>query len=112
MTLRRRGAEAKLVLEGQSPSRKPDDGLVEALTKAHVMLGMLTDGPARTIAEVANETAVHVADVSRILPLAFLAPKITDAILRGRQPVELTARALMRDDLPHLWTYQLQQFGI
>lgn len=112
MTLRRRGAEAKLVLEGQSPSRKPDDGLVEALAKAHVMLGMLTDGSARTIAEVANETGIHVADVSRILPLAFLAPKITDAILRGRQPIELTARALMRDDLPHLWKDQLQQFGI
>lgn len=112
MTLRRRGAEAKLVLEGQSRSRKPDDGLVEALAKAHVMLAMLTHGSARTIAEVANETGIHVADVSRILPLAFLAPKITDAILRGRQPVELTARALMRDDLRHLWTDQLQQFGI
>jgi len=112
MTLRRRGAEAKLVLEGQSPSRKPDDGLVEALVRAHVLLGMLTDGSGRTIAEVANETGIHVADVSRILPLAYLAPKITDAILRGRQPVELTARALMRDDLPHLWTDQLQQFGI
>lgn len=112
MTLRRRGAEAKLVLEGQSPSRKPNDGLVEALAKAHIMLGMLTEGSGRTIADVANDVGVHVADASRILPLTFLAPKITDAILRGRQPVELTARALMRDDLPHLWTDQLQQFGV
>jgi len=112
MTLRRRGAETKLVLEGHSPSRRPDDGLVEAVAKAHIMQGMLTDGSARTIAEVANDTGIHIADVSRILPLAFLAPKITDAILRGRQPVELTARALMRDDLPHLWADQLQQFGI
>jgi len=112
MTLRRRGAEAKLVLEGHLPSRRPDDGLVEAVAKAHIMQGMLTDGSGRTIADVAKETGIHIADVSRILPLAFLAPKITDAILRGRQPVELTARALMRDDLPHLWTDQLQQFGI
>src|SRR5262249_15068501 len=36
MTLRRRGAEARLVLEGQSPTWKPDDGLVEALAKAHI----------------------------------------------------------------------------
>ncbi|MEP9387697.1 hypothetical protein [Mesorhizobium sp. KR9-304] len=76
------------------------------------MLGMLTDGSGRTIADAASDAGVHVADASRILPLAFLAPKIADAILRGRQPVELTARALMRDDLPHLWTDQLQQFGI
>jgi hypothetical protein len=112
MTLRRRGAEARLVLEGHSMGRKPDDGLVEAVAKAHVMLGMLTDGLGRTIADVAEAVGVHVADVSRILPLAFLAPKIIDAILRGRQPVELTARTLMRDDLPHLWTDQLQQLGI
>lgn len=111
MTLRRKGAEAKLVLEGHSPSRTPDDGLVDAVAKAHVMLGMLTDGSGRTVADAAQETGIHVADVSRILPLAFLAPKITDAILHGRQPVELTARALMRDELPVLWTDQLQQLA-
>ncbi len=76
------------------------------------MLRMLTDGMGRTIADVANDVGVHVADASRILPLAFLAPKITDAILRGRQPVELTAHALMRGDLPHLWAHQLQKFGV
>jgi len=82
------------------------------MAKAHCMLGMMTDGSGRTVADVANETGIHVADVSRLLPLAFLAPKITDAILRGRQPVELTARALMRDDLPHVWTDQFRQFGM
>jgi site-specific DNA recombinase len=112
MTMRRRGAGARLVLEGHSLCPKPDDGLVEALAKTHIMLAMLTDGSGRTIADVANDVGIHVADASRILPLAFLAPKITDVILRGRQPVELTARALMRDDLPRLWTDQLQQFGI
>lgn len=112
MLLRRRGAEARLVLEGHSLGRKPDDGLVEAVSKAHVMFGMLTDGSGKTIADVAKDVGIHIADASRFLPLAFLAPKITDAILRGRQPVELTARALMRDDLPYLWNDQLQQFGI
>ena len=64
MTLRRRGAEARLVLEGHSLGRKPDDGLVEAVAKAHVMLGMLTDGMGRTIADVANDAGVHVADAA------------------------------------------------
>jgi hypothetical protein len=81
------------------------------LAKAHVLLGMLTDGSDRTIADVANTTNIHVADVSCILPLAFLVPKITEAILRGRQPADLTARALARDDLPILWSDQRQQFA-
>ncbi|MEW9834235.1 recombinase family protein [Mesorhizobium marinum] len=112
MSLRRRGCEARLVLDGQQAVRKPDDGLVDTLAKAHIMLGMLTDGSGRTIADLANEVGIHVADVSRILPLAFLAPKIADAILRGRQPVELTARTMMRDELPIDWAEQLQQFRV
>jgi DNA invertase Pin-like site-specific DNA recombinase len=111
-TLRRRGFETKLVLEGPSARHQPDDSLVDLLAKAHVLLGMLTDGSGRTIADVANTTNIHVADVSRILPLAFLAPKITEAILRGRQPIELTARALARDDLPILWFDQRQRFAV
>ncbi|OJU48157.1 MAG: site-specific recombinase [Mesorhizobium sp. 61-13] len=110
-TLRRRGFESKIILEGPSARQQRDGSLMDLLAKAHVLLGMLTDGSSRTIADVANTTNIHVADVSRILPLAFLAPKITDAILRGLQPVELTARTLARDDLPILWSDQRQQFA-
>jgi hypothetical protein len=111
-TLRRRGCESKIILEGPSTRQQPDDSLIDLLAKAHLLLGMLTDGSGRTIADVANTTNIHVADVSRILPLAFLAPKITEAILRGRQPVDLTARSLARDDLPILWSDQRQQFAL
>jgi site-specific DNA recombinase len=39
--------------------------------------------------------------------LAFLAPKIVEAIAAGRQPPELTAEALAeRIELPLLWTEQ------
>jgi hypothetical protein len=76
------------------------------------MVGMLTDGTGRTIADVASSVGIHVADVGRILPLAFLDPKVTDAILRGRQPVGLTARTLMRNELSIDWADQLMQFEI
>ena len=101
-----------LAEDGKQPCVKPgrsDDGLVEHIARAHLLMRKLTDGSGRTIADVADAAAIHVADVSRILPLAFLAPSITDAILRGRQPVELTSRALMRDvGLPALWSDQLR----
>jgi hypothetical protein len=54
---------------------------------------------------------VHQADVSRALPLAFLAPDIVQAILDGRQPVVLTAARLRRIRLPHSWVEQRRVLG-
>ena len=42
-----------------------------------------------------------------MIPFAFLAPDIVEAILGGRQPVELTAARLKRvRDLPVSWVEQ------
>jgi len=51
-------------------------------------------------------------DVSRFLPLAFLAPDIVEAILRGEQPVSLTAEKLKRlRNLPKSWEEQRELLG-
>jgi len=54
---------------------------------------------------------MHQADVSRVLPLAFLRPNIVEAIFEGRQPVELTAARLKRIRLPHDWAAQREILG-
>jgi hypothetical protein len=38
--------------------------------------------------------------VRRLVDLAFLSPDLAEAILQGRQPVELTATRLIELDLP------------
>jgi hypothetical protein len=38
--------------------------------------------------------------------LGFLSPELVEAILQGRQPVELTATGLTELDLPLEWTEQ------
>ncbi|NKB48598.1 MAG: hypothetical protein GKS02_04440 [Alphaproteobacteria bacterium] len=46
------------------------------------------------------------------MQLAFLAPDITEAILAGRQPVELTAHRLKRiGALPLEWGHQRALLG-
>jgi hypothetical protein len=51
--------------------------------------------------------------VRRLIPLAFLSPRIIEAIAEGRQPVDLTLEALTRlIDLPLLWSAQQQRLGI
>ena len=50
--------------------------------------------------------------VSRILPLAWLAPDISTAILEGRQPPHLNSKALRNlADLPLSWEEQRQILG-
>ena len=47
------------------------------------------------------------------LPLAFLAPKIVQRILEGKQPAELTLKQLMyRTDLPSDWSAQSISLGL
>jgi site-specific DNA recombinase len=66
-----------------------------------------------SIAELAGELVVHRADISRILPPAFLSPAVTDAILAGRQPADLTVRTLSRRvDIPPNWNDQAKALGM
>lgn len=105
MSIRRRGVEARIVVEGPSAGSR-DRLLVDLIARAHYLLRRLTDGTALTMAALARDTGIHIADISRILPLAFLSPKMTDAILSGQQPAELTARLLSRADVPMQWDRQ------
>jgi site-specific DNA recombinase len=49
---------------------------------------------------------------SHLMPLAFLAPNIVEAILAGGQPADLTAEMLIkRTDLPLDWADQKALLG-
>ncbi|UVK55384.1 recombinase family protein [Mesorhizobium sp. AR02] len=97
VAMRRRGVEVRIVIENDTrQNRAPDAALIDLIARAHLYLAKLTDGSGQSIADVANHCRVHRADISRILPLAFLSPKIVEAILAGRQPADLTVRYLTR----------------
>lgn len=108
IAIKRRGVEMKLVLDDPATAKQtPDQTLVEGIAKAHYALRMLTDGSAQSIASVAEAMKMDASDISRILPLAFLSPKLTEAILTGRHSPDLTLRTLTRGtDLPLLWSDQ------
>jgi len=48
--------------------------------------------------------------VTRVMPLAFLAPDIVQAIYEGRQPIGLKVKALSAD-LPLDWVEQRRSLG-
>ena len=82
---------------------------VARLRKREVSPLELVEASAQRIAEVERVSARY---VSRLLPLAFLAPDIVDQILQGRHPAELSAARLTnRLDLPLDWVHQRALIG-
>jgi len=111
IAMKRRGVEFRMVVtNGDAPDRRPDPSLVQLIAKAHCYLASLTDGSGRSLTDVARRYQTELSEVSRILPLAFLAPSITEAILTGRQPASLTTQRLLRmSDLPLMWDEQIDR---
>ncbi|MFN3226697.1 MAG: recombinase family protein [Hyphomicrobiales bacterium] len=106
--LRRRHVEMKIVIAADAnAAREPNQALVDLLVRAHQYLKDLTDGSDATITSVARKQGVAASEVSRIFPLAFLAPSIAQSILNGNQPAGMTAESLMRHPkLPLDWNEQ------
>jgi DNA invertase Pin-like site-specific DNA recombinase len=112
ISMRRRGVETRFVLtDGSLPAPVIDSSLVDLLRRAHRYLAQITDGSERTLKDVAQINGTDASEVSRLLPLAFLAPRIVEKILNGTQSVELTTLKLSRAELPHLWTSQATMLG-
>src|SRR5262249_29597077 len=109
--LKRRGVEAKLVL--QAPSSKPpapDAKLIALLADADRWIDDLAQGRAASVRDLAQQSGRVKGEISRPPPLAFLAPDIIEAIL-AQQPVELAPRQLKRiETLPHRWADQRRRF--
>jgi hypothetical protein len=104
----------RLVIEGRSAApKKSDPVLLKEIRRAHRCFEALVSGQAGSVAALAATEGISDRYVSSLLPLAFLAPDIVEAIASGRQPAELTAHRLIRTvDLPIAWAAQKQLLGI
>jgi DNA invertase Pin-like site-specific DNA recombinase len=113
LRIKRRGVEMRLVIEGRSASpTTPDPVLLKEIRRAHRCFEALVSGQVGSVAELATLEELSDRYVSSLLPLAFLAPDIVEAIAAGRQPSDLTAHRLIRAvDLPIAWSAQKQLLG-
>lgn len=88
--LRRLGKEKRLIVAARAPKANPDPVLIKAIVHAHEWFEMLKTRAVESITDLAKVESVQRTYPSRIIPLAFLAPDITKAILEGQQPIDLT----------------------
>ena len=108
LTFRKRGGR-KLVVTPDgapwAPRPRVDNAMVKALARAFRWRRMLDEGVHATLEDLARAKGVNATYVSRILRLTLLAPEIVEAILDGRQPVELQLDDLL-EGFPLLWEEQ------
>jgi hypothetical protein len=93
-------------LTSQNPSTKHDPALIEAVARDRAWFEELASGRARSLHELAKRDGINRRYIRRLVNLAFLSPKLIEAVLQGRHPVELTATRLTELDLPLDWTEQ------
>jgi len=109
VAFKRRGVEMRLVLPAvaiQNDRSRCDLTLIKAIARGRAWFEELAAGRARSLRELAERDGITRRYVRRLVDLAFLSPELVDAILHGRQPVELTATRLTKLDLPLNWTDQ------
>lgn len=100
-----------VIRSDRSAPAKADPILLKEIMRAHHCFDALLAGKA-SIAELAASEGVDERYVSSVLPLAFLAPEIVEAITQGTQPADLNATKLIRRiDLALDWNAQKRQLG-
>jgi len=114
MQIRRRGFEMRLVIQGgRAPAPLVDLALMKAIARGRQWSDDLLAGRVESVLAIAKREGVLANYVRRLVRLAFLAPKIVEAIATGHQPPELTAKVLTeRIELPLLWNEQERAVGI
>ena len=112
--LRRSGREIRMVINGTDPfdAAKPDARLIKLLLRARRFNATLADSEGIPFAVLAEREGVSRSYFTRLVRLSYLAPDITEAILDGRQPPDLTAEKLLEHSrLPLAWPDQRTLLG-
>jgi len=84
--LRRRGVEAKLIVGDDQQSKTVDPILISAIAKAHAWFQYLASGSKSSVNDIARGQGLAANEISRLLPLAFLAPDIVRRVLATDWP--------------------------
>ncbi len=110
--IKRRGHEMRLVVDGATPAPQADPVLVKAVARGRRWFAELASGAVPSLEALAEREGVSPRRITRVLPLAFLAPDIVAAIVAGTQPTNLTLEALTtRLTLPADWAEQRRLLG-
>lgn len=99
-----RKSRAVILDDGRSG---PDPIVLRALCRAHEWRGWLERGDALSYRAIAAKAGVTSGYVQIVMPLAFLAPRLTREVLDGRRQISGGLMARLRRGIPDDWRQQL-----
>jgi site-specific DNA recombinase len=105
---RRRGELYLVTPKSPHSDRTPSPGLVKAVARARDWYEQIVKGEVRNVAEIARKTGMPSCDIKYALKFAILSPQITEAILAGKHPPNLTLREL-RNNISIDWKQQQER---
>ena len=111
--LKRGGRGLRFVISGPGGAwgeEHLDRPLIQTVAKARAWYEQLISGQAKTREEIGRKHGISGQQVARLLPCAWLAPDIVEAILEGRQPKGLTVKRLL-EKFPLDWVEQRRILG-
>ncbi len=90
------------------PEGKTNNVLLKAVVRAHSWKRQLEEEKYRSVKELSVKINIGTRRIQQILRLNYLAPKIKEDIVNGRQPRSL--RLVDLKEIPMLWSEQLEKF--
>ena len=93
--IRSRGVLRFKVDGREKQSQQGDKALIGAIVKSRGWLELILNGDVTSQRELAAKEGYDERYVSRLLPLAFLAPDLTEAVLAGTQPEHWSLETLL-----------------
>ncbi|WP_265018081.1 recombinase family protein [Wolbachia endosymbiont (group A) of Coremacera marginata] len=104
ISIKKKGNKCTVV----EPEGKTNNGLLKAVVRAHLWKRQLEEGKYESVKELSIKINIGTRRIQQILRLNYLAPKIKEDIVNGRQPRGL--RLVDLREIPMLWSEQLKKF--
>src|SRR3546814_164900 len=103
--------EAKLRIDGGKPGRPVKDDLLSLLADAHAVLDLAQSNPELSLHQIGKREGRCRTHLARLLRIAWLSPRIVEAIVDGSQPRNCNRQLLLAANLPIEWAEQERLFG-
>ena len=112
LPVRRPFREAKLRIDSKEPRNKASNDLLELVAEAMDAQRLVLASPELSLNQLGKREGRCRTHLARLLRIAWLSPRIIEAIATGTQPGRLNRKTLLTTEIPLCWAEQEQLFGL